>query len=371
MRVEDLPTPAALVDLDRLAANARWALDRAESLSVRLRPHVKTHKSPEIGLLQCGGRPGPVTVSTFAEAWAFARRGFEDLLLAVPLPPRRTGEALALLREAPGAAFLVDQEEAAARLEAEAGRAGLCPAVHLKVDAGFHRAGVDPRRPESLAFGLRLSGSRHLRLRGILTHAGQVYGARNPHEAGEVARLERDTAVSFARDLEARGAGPLEVSVGSTPAFAAADHYRGVTEVRPGNYAFFDAFQAAVGTAGIERAAFTVLAEVTGVYPRRATAVVNAGSLALSRDPGPVHVDPRCGFGVVLDLAGSPLGNVKVLSLTQEHGVLGMEAAARLAPGDLVRIVPNHACLAAACFERYFAVRGGEVEAEWFPTRGW
>jgi D-serine deaminase-like pyridoxal phosphate-dependent protein len=108
------------------------------------------------------------------------------------------------------------------------------------------------------------------------------------------------------------------------------------------------------------------------VYKRqRGTAVVNAGSLALSRDPGPVHADPHCGFGVVLDLAGVPLQGVKVLSLTQEHGVLGGEAAARLKPGELVRIVPNHACLAAALFERYHAVRGGEVEAQWWNARGW
>jgi len=371
MRIEELATPAALVDLDRLEANARWALDRAAELSVRLRPHVKTHKCPEIGLIQCGGKPGPVTVSTFAEARAFARRGFEDILLAVPLPLRRAAEAVALLEEAPAAAFLLDQEATAATLAAEARRVGTVVPVHLKVNAGFHRAGVDPASPEALALGVRLSRDPFLRLRGVLTHAGQAYGARNPEEARQVARLERDTAADFARRLEEAGTGPLEVSVGSTPAFAAVDHLRGVTEVRPGNYVFFDAFQAAVGAAEVGRAAFTVLAEVTGVYHRRGTAVVNAGSLALSRDPGPLHVDPHCGFGVVLDLAGVPLQGVKVLSLTQEHGVLGGEAAARLQPGALVRIVPNHSCLSAALFERYHAVRGEAVEAEWRPARGW
>lgn len=371
MRIEELATPAALVDLDRLEANARWALERAAGLSVCLRPHVKTHKCPEIGLLQCGGRPGPVTVSTFAEARAFSKRGFQDLLLAVPLPPGRIGEALALLREGSDVAFLVDQEPTVTLLEEGSAHASLVPSVYLKVDAGFHRAGVDPHHPESLAFGLRLSKSRRLRFRGILTHAGQAYGTRNPEEAREVARFERDTAVSFARRLTERGSGPLEVSVGSTPAFAAVDHLHGVTEVRPGNYAFFDAFQAAVGAAQIGRTAFTVLAEVTGVYPRRGTAVINAGSLALSRDPGPVHVDPHCGFGVVLDLAGTPIRDLRVLSLTQEHGLLSGEAAVRLKPGDRVRVVPNHACLAAALFDRYHAVRGNEVETVWWPVRGW
>lgn len=372
MRIEDLPTPAALVDLPRLEANCLWARERAAALGVRLRPHVKTHKCPEIGLLQWGGRPGPVTVSTFAEARAFARRGFQDLLLAVPLPLSRVEDALGLLREAPSAAFLLDQEDTAEALSAAARRAGTPVSVHLKVDSGFHRAGVDPGSPGALALGLRLSRDPFLRLRGILTHAGQAYAARNPEEALGVARHERETAAGFARRLAEAGTGPLEVSVGSTPAFAAVDHLRGATEVRPGNYVFFDAFQAAVGAAEIGRAAFTVLAEVTGVYPARGTAVVNAGSLALSRDPGPVHVDPHCGFGAVLDLEGRLLPGVKVLSLTQEHGVLGGGGEIRrFRPGDRVRIVPNHACLAAALFDRYHAVRGGGVEAAWRPARGW
>lgn len=372
MRIEDLPTPAALVDLDRLQENARWALDRARSLSVRLRPHVKTHKCPEIGLLQCGGRPGPVTVSTFAEARAFARAGFLDLLLAVPLPLRRVDEALGLLREAPSAAFLLDQQETAEALSAAARREGTAVAVHLKVDAGFHRAGVDPEGSEGLALGLRLSRDPGLRLRGVVTHAGQAYGARNPEEAREVARREAALAAAFARRFEEAGGGPLEVSVGSTPAFAAADRLEGVTEVRPGNYIFFDAFQAAVGSCRLSQAAFTILAEVTGVYPNRGTVVVNAGSLALSRDPGPVHLDSACGFGAVLDVEGRPLPGARVLSLTQEHGLLGGRLpTGRLHPGDLLRIVPNHSCLAAALFDRYHAVRGGDVVEVWRPARGW
>ncbi len=98
LALTELPTPACLVDLDKVEASCRWMSETARTLEVRLRPHVKTHKCAELARLQLGAPSGPITVSTFAEAWHFADAGFQDQLLAVPLPPQRIPESRARRR---------------------------------------------------------------------------------------------------------------------------------------------------------------------------------------------------------------------------------------------------------------------------------
>jgi D-serine deaminase-like pyridoxal phosphate-dependent protein len=181
--------------------------------------------------------------------------------------------------------------------------------------------------------------------------------------------------VAFAGRLREAGIAVPEVSIGSTPTVCATEDLTGITEVRPGNYSFFDAFQVAIGSCSIEDVAFSVLTSVIGIYPDRGTVLVDAGSLALSPDAGPVHIDPECGFGIprALDHDGA-MGNLKVRSLSQEHGIVaGDDRVVResLQTGGKLRIVPNHACLAASNFDRYHVVRGGKLVETWFPVRGW
>jgi D-serine deaminase-like pyridoxal phosphate-dependent protein len=374
MDVRELKTPCALVDLEVLEANAARMAAKAKAMGVRLRPHVKTHKCPEIARLQVAGHFGGITVSTMAEARAFARAGFNDITYAVPVPIPRLSEAANLIESGCDLKLLLDGEETLAEVAACAASRSLTVPVFLKVDCGYHRAGVDPERPESLALAARMAASPHLDFRGILTHAGHAYACRSREEVTAVARQERDVMVRFASRLRNEGLTVREVSVGSTPTAAAIDDLSGVTEMRPGNYAFFDAFQAAIGSCSIADASFSVLATVVGAYPERGALALDAGALALSKDPGPVHVDPACGFGVILPLDGwEPIPGLKLASLSQEHGLVlaTPEAVGRLRVGSAVRIVPNHSCLSAACFDRYHAVRKGDVVDEWRPERGW
>ena len=117
-----------------------------------------------------------------------------------------------------------------------------------------------------------------------------------------------------------------------------------------------------------------MLATVLSAHAERRELVVNAGALALSKDPGPIHVDPGCGFGVVVGATDQrPIPELRVVSISQEHGVLRSDRPLdrRWQPGSRLRILPNHSCLAAACFDSYQVVRGAEVVDEWRPVRGW
>lgn len=373
MRVADLPTPAAVVDLDVVERNCERMASRAHDLGVALRPHVKTHKCVEAARLQVRGHFGGICVSTLAEARFFAAAGFDDITYAVPISIARVPEAVALAGEV-RLGLLVDHLDAVAALEAEASRAERELVVWIKIDCGYHRAGVLPGGPESRALVAAIGDAPHLALAGLLTHGGHSYACRGVDEIRAVARQERDAVVGFAAELRSEGIDVPGVSLGSTPTLSVAEDLTGVTEVRPGNYVFYDAFQAAIGSCALEDAAMSVLVSVIGAHGGDAARVViDGGALALSKDAGARHVDPDAGYGVVADVDNRPLAGLRLTSLSQEHGLVHGDPAAlgALRIGDRLRIIANHSCLAAALHDRFEVVRGGRVVDVWRPVRGW
>jgi D-serine deaminase-like pyridoxal phosphate-dependent protein len=369
MHWEKLKTPAACVDLDKLEANTSRMAERVRRLGVRLRPHVKTHKCIEAARFQVRGHFGGITVSTLAEAKFFGRAGFRNITYAVPIAPARFEEAIEVQSTLDELNLLLDHEQTLGALEECARAKGVTVAVFLKVDCGYHRAGVDPESEDAVALALRLQNSPHVEFRGLLTHAGHSYHGRNPSEVGVVAAHETSVMARFAKRLESEGVPAGEVSIGSTPTMSVAESLEGVTEARPGNYVFYDGFQSAIGSCTMNDVAFSVVASVIGHYRDRNELLVDAGALALSKDEGPTHVDPDCGFGAVVGRGG-----LRVTSLSQEHGKIGSRKPIdfeRHPIGSKLRIVPNHSCLSAALFDRYHVVRGDEVVEAWRPARGW
>lgn len=375
MLASSISTPAALIDLDRVESNAARMSERVSRLGARLRPHVKTHKTIEGARLQVRGHFGGITVSTLAEAHHYAKAGFRDICYAVPIGIPRLEEAAELSRNVEALHLLVDHGTALRELETCARAQGIELSAYLKVDCGYHRAGVDPDSDESVDLAKRMSDSPHVSFRGILTHAGHSYGCSSPDEIRVVAEQERTVMTRFAEKLRRAGAEPPEVSVGSTPTMSVAETLEGVTEARPGNYVFFDRFQSTVGSCTTDDVAFSILATVLGHYPERRELLVDAGALALSKDEGPAHVDSACGYGAITDLTGRrALEHLRVHSLSQEHGKIAGATAAdfeALPLGARLRIVPNHSCLSAALFERYHVIRNDEIVDEWRPVRGW
>ncbi len=365
--IVDLKTPAFLIDLPVLKRNIAAMAERAKRMGVKLRPHVKTHKTVEIAEMQAP--EGAITVSTLAEAAFYRDAGFRDITYAVPLDPSRIADAAQVAAGLRALNLLVDHPETVAALEAYARDHRARFNVFLKVDSGYHRAGVDPEKPEAVILAKRLHESAHIDFRGLLTHAGHSYHCKGRECMAAVARQEREVMVGFAQRLKGEGIGPLVVSVGSTPTAVHAESWEGVTEIRPGNYAFFDRFMADIGACTLADCAASVLVGVVGAYPDRNRILVNAGALAFSKDPGATHVDPALGFGAVV---GSP--GLTLASLSQEHGILTSASPIpfeRYPVGSRLRIVPNHSCLTAALFPEYHVVEGEKVVDVWVPNRGW
>ena len=351
MKLDELPTPALVVDLDRLERNIERMADKARQLGVRLRPHVKTHKCLEIGRMQLAAGASGITVSTLAEARVFSEGGFDDITWAFPIIPGRCEEAAAL---ADGISFgvVVDSSEAVTALAT----------VHfpfktwIKVDCGYHRAGVAPNGDELGQVALAISEAG-LRFAGLLSHSGNAYEVATEHGRAAVAETERATLVQASTRLATMGIEVPDLSVGSTPAMMAVRSLEGVTEARPGNYTYFDRMQVGLGSCTLADCAVSVLSTVVSTAAEHS--VCDAGALALSQDAG--AEDGSMG-DVWSDYDGDQLHpRLRVVSLSQEHGKL----SSAVPVGTRLRILPNHSCLTAACFGTIHAVRGEEVEASW------
>jgi len=356
-----LPTPALLLDLDVVERNLRNMAGRASSLGVALRPHIKTHKCIELAERQRSLGVSGITVSTLYEARVFADRGFDDITWAFPVILSRLGE----VRELAGRVTLRTVADSPEAVDALAGLASPERPLHvwLKVDCGYHRAGVDPAAPESIGLAARIAGAPSLVFDGLLSHSGHAYQGGSRAEIAAIAEEERSVMAGFAERLRGAGIEVPAVSVGSTPAMSAVESLAGVTEARPGNYVFFDFTQAVLGSCGVSDCGATVLASV--VSSRAGQSVVDAGALALSKDTGPAGSETM--GEIFADYAAGVLdAETRLISLSQEHGIV----SSSLPVGSRVRILPNHSCLTVACFDEYQVVRGGEVVDRWKIWRG-
>lgn len=368
MRLADLPTPSLVLDRAALMRNLRMMAEAVARHGVALRPHLKTAKSIDVAMLAAPGF-GPITVSTLAEARHFAEAGYRDQIYAVGIVPAKLDAVAALNAGGADVKVITDDAATARAIAAHPGRIRAL----VEVDVGESRGGVAPDDAALVAIAAALGP----RFAGVLTHAGHSYAGRSVEEIRAVAEAERAGIVRATERLRAAGHRPGIVSMGSSPTALHAASLAGVTEVRAGVYMFGDLMQVELHTQPIEDVAVSVLASVIGCRPAQNRILIDAGALALSKDRGTPSLAKDYGFGLVVDLAGRPsFGAAIVTRAYQEHGVVECDRPLpfdALPVGAKVRVLPNHACLTAAAYERYHVVDGAaeEVVAVWPRVNYW
>jgi len=351
--LDDLDTPSVVVDLDVLERNVSRMAACARAAGVRLRPHAKTHKVPELGRLQLAAGAAGISLAKVGEAEVFAEAGFDDIFLAYPIVGAGKGRRLLALADRARLAIGVDGVDGASSVGEVFHAAGRRLDVLLKVDCGYHRVGVPPA--EAAQAAKRIADLPGVTLRGIFTHAGHAYHATAPADVAAIARQEGEILAAAADLLRSEGLPVGEVSVGSTPTARVAMSVGGVTECRPGNYVYNDASQVSLGTCAIEDCAMTVIATVVSA-PAPDRAVLDCGSKTLSSDV----LRPRPGgHGWILGRTS------RIASLSEEHGVVRVEPGETFRVGQRVRVLPNHACVVSNLHDRIVLVRGDRVEGEW------
>ena len=295
-----------LVDEARMKRNIERLAQRAADLGVSLRPHLKTTKSVDAARYVLADGTGPATVSTLAEADAFAGAGITDILYAVGITAPKLDRVIALHRAGCDLTVLLDnkvQAEAVARASREAGIA--IPAM-IEIDSDGHRSGLTSGDPALLEIGHILEGGG-ASLRGVLCHAGGSYGATGRAAHVACAEQERLAVVNAAAALRQAGLPCPVVSVGSTPTAHAAQDLTGVTELRAGVYVFFDLVMAGIEVCTVDDIALSVLTTVIGHQTDRGWTICDAGWMAMSRDRGTAAQRVDQGYGMVCNEAGTPI----------------------------------------------------------------
>ena len=343
----DLQTPCLVVDRDVLDANLAAMASHARTLGVSLRPHAKTHKCLEIAHGQLGLGAVGLTVATVGEGEVFADAGCTDLFIAYPLWAAGVrGSRLRALAERVSLRVGVDSVAGAEVLTRAL--SGTDAEVVVEIDSGHHRTGVAPALAAPVAAAAQRGG---LRVAGVFTFPGHSYG---PGQGASAAADEARALNQAATALRDAGVPAGLRSGGSTPTAALLDP-EALTEVRPGVYAFNDAQQVELGTAGWESVALTAAATVVSRHGRNL--VLDAGSKVLGAD----RPAWTTGYGRLLDHP-----EARVIALSEHHATVSFVEGGPLPElGSVVRVVPNHVCTAVNLADDLVVVSDDEVVNTW------
>lgn len=328
-----MDTPYLYINMEQLKKNISGMAEFASRYGVKLRPHIKAHKIPEIARMQLEAGASGITVAKLGEAEVMFAAGIRDILIAYPLIGDSKRQRLQILLQRGCKLTLLVDSEAGARMLDEIAIPGKVDVI-VKVDSGLGRCGLPPG--EGLVkFVSWVCGLKHLNFRGILTHAGHAYACKGYEEVQAIGRREGELMVGAADALRQRGIIVNEVSIGSTPTAQFGGRIPGVTEIRPGNYVFFDATQVALGVARPEQCSLRVISTVVS-RPAPDRAIIDAGAKVLALDQGAHGGGAVSGFGLLENKAW------KLTRLSEEHGILEGNDLPEI--GKQLSIVPNHAC---------------------------
>jgi D-serine deaminase-like pyridoxal phosphate-dependent protein len=331
MNIQELDTPVIVIDLDIVERNLERMGRYCREKRIRLRPHTKTHKIPELARKQLESGASGITVAKLGEAEVMAQAGFDDILIAYPVLGASKIKRLAALAERARVTVSLDSKEAAEAASQAAGT-GSRVGVLVEMDIGFRRCGVQGV-DEVLRLAGAVSSLPGLNFDGIMIYPGSyIVGEDQQDELNRVNHLLQEVLAG----LEKAGAPAAVVSGGSTPTARFSHRFHGVTEIRPGTYIFNDRNTWLAGAAGLQDcAAIVQVTVVSTAVPGRA--IVDGGSKTFSSDP---CIKPGKGFGLVKEDPEAVLD-----ALNEEHGYLDISRSGRpYRVGEKLTIVPNHIC---------------------------
>ncbi|MDQ6433755.1 D-TA family PLP-dependent enzyme [Mesorhizobium sp. LHD-90] len=339
MRVEDLDTPAIVIDRRIVEENLKRAQEHADRQGKRLRPHIKTHKLPMFAKRQLELGAIGITCQKIGEAEVMADAGIADIFIPYNIIGAAKLERLKALHERITLSVTADSAETVDGYGAAFTDASRPLAVLIECDTGGGRCGVQTPA-EAVALAERIGAFPGLRFGGLMT-----YPPRG--KAGEVdVWLEEALALFKAKDIAVE-----RVSVGNSPDFYTSSTGDAATELRPGTYIYSDRMQVAFGHGALENCALTVLATVVS-RPTPDRAILDTGSKSLAAD-----LSPAPGHGHIVEYP-----DAVITMLNEEHGIVDLSRSAnKPAIGDKVRIIPNHVCVVSNLFDVVHLVEDGEV----------
>lgn len=351
VNINELETPIVLVDLDRLECNLRKQADLCFKYGIKLRPHIKTHKSiwimqRQLELGACG-----ITTAKLGEAEVMAEAGAKDILIAYPIIGIKKLKRLKLLLEKAKITLSTDSYTVAKGISDLGESLRIKIPLYVDVNSGLNRCGLQPGG-ETVGLVEEIQHLPGVEVTGLMTHAGHAYGVTGRKAIGRIAEDEAESLISTQKILSRRGIEIQEISVGSTPTAKFINEINGITETRPGAYVFGDGIQLACEIITEEECALYVMATVVSM-PQKGMLIIDSGSKTFSSDLNP-H---RQGYGI---LKGHP--EIYIEKFSEEHGIVKVPESMSFSIGDQLEFLPNHCCTVTNLQDSLAGVKEGKFE---------
>lgn len=350
--IDRIDTPALILDLDIFERNLRLMADAVRGSGVRLRPHAKSHKCPEIAARQVALGAVGICCQKVSEAAPFINAGINDILITNQVVGFQKIDRLMQLAANAKIGVLVDHIRQVEQLAAAALTTGIALDVYIEVDVGAGRSGVVPGH-DAVALALLIASRSPLRFAGLHCYQGSAQHMRSPLERRQAIAGAAAMAQATKAAIESAGI-RVEIITGAGTGTLVHERDSGVyNELQPGSYVFMDRDyadnQRGDGDIAFEHALFVKTTVMSRPAPGRA--VVDAGLKASSVDSGMPVVWGR--------------SDVRYLKASDEHGVLATDDAGSPALGDQLMLVPGHCDPTVNLYDHLVCVRGGVVEAVW------
>ena len=374
--LKDLFTPCLILDRGKLDDNIRKLKSIVSKQKIDFRPHLKTAKCLEITKILVKEFGPRAMVSTIEELEQLKSSGINDFLYSVAIVPNKLDRIARNLSNNCKITVSVDNISTAQELVTFYKTTGNRITAVIELDLDGHRSGVRPYANEQLIKISKCLDEFDL-FRGVMSHAGESYGLSNEEDINNCAKNEANQTLMAAETIQKVGINCELVTIGSTPTALSGSKNIGITELRAGVFIFFDLVQSGVGVCELNEIALSVLTTVISINIEIDAIIVDSGWMALSRDRGTSSQEINYGYGQVCDEHGELIEDLIVTNVQQEHGIIKVREGSdaklpNLKPGDLLRILPNHACATAAAHSRYHVVNREDKSIKiWDRFSGW
>ncbi|MBA3899029.1 MAG: alanine racemase [Bacteroidetes bacterium] len=360
-----ISSPTLLLDKEKCLRNIGFMAGKAKGFGLKLRPHFKTHQSAEIGEWFRDFGISSCTVSSMKMAEYFKNHGWNDITLAFPINILEIDAINAIAAEINLNSIIVSTktlDDLNQQLKSPLG-------LYIKINTGANRTGIEPENISLIDKLLeKISANDLMKFKGFLAHSGQTYAARNKEEIEKIHAQEIQIMAAL-KQKYINVFPEIEISVGDTPACSVSENYKGISEIRPGNFVFYDLMQVQIGSCNFDDIAIALASPVVAKHPERNEIIIHGGAVHLSKEYIFLENGEKS-FGSIVILNenhtwGQPIKGAYLRSLSQDHGIIktdSKEVFDSFTEGSLIGILPVHSCLTADMLKSFLTTDGKKME---------
>ncbi len=350
--------PQLILDKQKCLGNIEKMVNKAQKNQLSFRPHCKTHQSAEVGNWLRDFGVSKITVSSFPMATYFAHAGWTDILVAFPFDPGQV-PTLNALPEKVRMSILIDNPDILPHLK----KIERQVSFYIDIDTGYGRTGVKSGATHTVESIIKQSqGIKNLSFAGFYCHAGHSYKTADP---GKREDLHLKAMSDLNQLKEQFSTYAPRALYGDTPNCSIQNDFKGIDEITPGNFVFYDLIQHALGACQMEEIAVAVGCPIVGKYPEERRLVIHGGAVHFSKET--INMDGEAVFGQMVN--GIHQGwepsvhHQYISSISQEHGILEDcgDWMKEKKIGDILHFLPVHSCLTANLMREYITTEGQPI----------